>query len=147
MRDETKQQTETLTSGSVKDFFRYLGINRTLLMCYMFWIFSAAEGNVISKVAGKKVEVPCNVSVSNLTQLEWKRNGINLLSYKPPGNLHINNKEHDNLNTDISTSKGNLYALIIKRAETSHTGNYTCLITTPNGVHEQTWRLIITVPV
>ncbi|XP_032386026.1 uncharacterized protein LOC116698297 [Etheostoma spectabile] len=127
-------------------FCKYLGINRTFsLICYMFWIFSPAEGNTISQVVGSKVTLPCNYeSNSTLVQLTWKMNKNILFSYKPKTALH-NSTIALNLSISMSMSESQMFALVIERVQKSHTGNYTCDINTFKGIEDQRrWDLIIT---
>lgn len=129
----------------MEDFCKYLGINKTVsLICCMFWIFSAAEGNSISTVVGSKVILRCKNGTNDmLTQLTWKMNKNLLFSFIPNQRLH-ENEEALPPKTNMSLSEGELYALVIERAEKSHTGNYTCEINTDKGSEEQKWELIIT---
>ncbi|KAL7384580.1 hypothetical protein ABVT39_004909 [Epinephelus coioides] len=133
-----------LFKGVMEDFCKYLGINKTVsLICCMFWIFSAAEENSISRVVGDKVILHCkNGTNKTLTQLTWKMNKLRLLTFKPVGILD-ESQEARSLKINISLSGSEMYALVIERAENSHTGNYTCEINTDKGTEEQKWDLII----
>ncbi|XP_031151451.1 uncharacterized protein LOC116047083 [Sander lucioperca] len=134
---------QILTTGGMEDFCKYLGINRTFsLICCMFWIFSPAEGNTISQVVGTKVTLPCK-SNSLLVQLTWKMDKNTLFTYKPKTPLH-NYSIALNLSISMSMSESQMFALVIERVQKSHTANYTCEITTSNGVENQRWELIIT---
>nr|XP_033474191.1 uncharacterized protein LOC117251771 isoform X1 [Epinephelus lanceolatus] len=128
----------------MEDFCKYLAINKTVsLICCMFWIFSAAEGNSISTVVGSKVILRCkNRTNDTLTQLTWKMNNVRLLTFKPVRLLDESQKARS-LKINISLSGSEMYALVIERAEKSHTGNYTCEINTDKGSGEQKWELII----
>lgn len=101
------------------------------------------EEKTIWMSAGSTVMLACNGSLSEVTQLTWKKNQSVLLSYKPENQLHIS-EEATRLNINMSVSETQQYELIIKRAEVNHTGFYTCEAMTPRGVLENTWELIIT---
>ncbi|KAF1382651.1 hypothetical protein PFLUV_G00145980 [Perca fluviatilis] len=131
------------TTGGMEDSCKYLGINRTCsLICCMFWIFSPAEGNTISQVVGTKVTLPCK-NESKLGQLTWKMNEDILFTYNPKIHLHKSSKAL-NLSISMSMSERQMYALVIERVQKSHTANYTCEISTSNGIESQRWELIIT---
>ncbi|XP_034741400.1 uncharacterized protein LOC117952901 [Etheostoma cragini] len=137
---------QTLTTGGMEAFCKYLGVNRTFsLICYMFWIFPPAEGNTISQVVGSKVILPCNYkSNSTLVQLTWKMNDNILFTYKPKTALY-NSTTALNLNISMSMSESQMSALVIERVQKSHTGNYTCDINTFKGIEDpRRWDLIIT---
>ncbi|XP_005723680.1 uncharacterized protein LOC102197806 [Pundamilia nyererei] len=147
----------------MENLSRYLDINRTLtLICCFSCIFLQAEGISTSWMVGSTVTLHCsNKSISDLVQLTWRRNGTCLFSFRPRKTsnsssvtLSSNQKISDSrirtfsaaapLNLNMSTSESQLYALIIERAQKSHTGNYTCETTTDFGVFEQKWELVIT---
>ncbi|XP_028447951.1 uncharacterized protein LOC114564664 [Perca flavescens] len=137
---------QILTTGGMEDSCKYLGINRTCsLICCMFWIFSPAEGNTILQVIGTNVTLPCkNESKSTLVQLTWKINKDILFSYKPQRPLY-SSPIALNLNINMSMSESQMYALVIESLQKSHTANYTCEITTLNGIADpRSWELIIT---
>ncbi|KAK5920932.1 hypothetical protein CgunFtcFv8_024681 [Champsocephalus gunnari] len=127
----------------MEDFSKYLGINWTFfLTCCMFWIFSPAEGNNISREVGSPAILYCNISSnSTLNQLTWKMNTVLLFSFKPKESLH-KTEEAKRLNINMSESRP--YALVIERVQKSHEGNYTCEISTVLGVDECKWELKIT---
>lgn len=145
------------------DFSRYLGINWTLtLICCFFYIFLQAETHRISRTAGSTVTLNCsNDSISNLTQLAWKMNGDNLFIIRSDGTsnsscVSLKNSSKvpeascaryptaENLKLNVSMLKNQLYALTITRAQSSHTGNYTCEFSASKGIGEQKWELVIT---
>lgn len=94
---------------------------------------------------GSRVILHCdNDTINELNQLTWKMNGDVLFSFIPPTHRHVSNKTL-NLNINVSESESQLYALIIERAQTAHTGNYTCETTyKAAGAGKQEWELIIT---
>ncbi|CAI5655878.1 unnamed protein product [Oreochromis niloticus] len=138
------------------DFSRYLGINWTLtLICCFFYIFLQAETHRISRTAGSTVTLNCsNDSISNLTQLAWKMNGDILFTIRPDETFNSSSKDSkvrcvtsskaESLKLNVSMLKNQLYALTITRAQSSHTGNYTCEFSALKGVEEQKWELVIT---
>ncbi|XP_018554294.1 uncharacterized protein LOC108901548 isoform X1 [Lates calcarifer] len=123
---------------------RYLSTNKaTSLICCVFWIFSPAEGDIISEVAGSSVSMHCNNnSINTLQQLTWRLNGVTLISFKPPTETYVNEKANS-LNINMSKSESQLYALIIESLQESHIGNYTCDTATETGTWKQTWELIV----
>lgn len=105
---------------------------------------SLTEGTAILKEVGSRVSMHCNNnSISTLNQLTWTMNGHNLISFKPKTPLHFFD-EGVRLNINMSRSESRLYAVVIESAQTSHTGNYTCMTNTETGALEQKWELIIT---
>nr|XP_029137943.1 uncharacterized protein LOC110002059 [Labrus bergylta] len=133
----------------MENFYKHTGIRKTFsLIFYMVWISSQAEGKLVFAEAGRSVNLPCNnKSIGRPTQLTWMMNETQLLfSFIPKQQFHMT-PEAQILNMNMSDSESKLYGLIIERAQTSHTGNYTCMTTTPTGVWEQKWELIITDPV
>ncbi|KAG7215822.1 hypothetical protein INR49_021945, partial [Caranx melampygus] len=64
-------------------------------------------------------------------------------SFKPPSDLAMSNETRE-LGVNISLSGDELYALVIEKAQMSHTGNYSCQPTTPEGTKELKYELIIT---
>ncbi|XP_031725291.1 uncharacterized protein LOC116395494 [Anarrhichthys ocellatus] len=136
---------QVLTTGGMEDFRNYLGIYWMFsVICCMFWIFSPAEGNTITGVVGSEVILPCkNESNSTLYQLIWKRNGTILFGFHPERPLHIGEEA---LRLNINMSESELYPLVIKSVQKSHTGNYTCDFNTEKRTHERKWELIIADP-
>ncbi|XP_019208162.1 uncharacterized protein LOC102080371 isoform X3 [Oreochromis niloticus] len=147
----------------MEDFSRYWGIDRTLfLVCCIVCIFLQAEGNSTSRMVGSTVTLHCsNNTIGDLLQLTWRRNGTLLFSFRPQkasnsssvtlssnqntsGSRIIRYPAAATLNLNMSTLESQLYALIIERAQKSHTGNYTCEMTIDSGVFEQKWELVIT---
>lgn len=126
------------------------------------WFSFLSETHRISRTAGSTVTLNCsNDSISNLTQLAWKMNGDNLFiirsdvtsnsscvslknSSKVPEASCARYPTAENLKLNVSMLKNQLYALTITRAQSSHTGNYTCEFTASKGVGEQKWELVIT---
>lgn len=105
---------------------------------------SLSEGyTTISRVVGSKVILHCNKSLSTFLQLTWKMNEVNLYSFKPKEPLHIHN-EAIGLNINMSLSESEHYALVMNKAQKSHTGNYTCESIAIEGAWEHTWELIVT---
>lgn len=101
-------------------------------------------GNTVSELVGRRVTLQCsNKSISRLTQLTWKMNEDNLLTYQPNYTPYAHPAAL-RLNINMSDSQRLLYPLIIERAQTSHTGNYTCETTTIEGPQRENWELIIT---
>ncbi|XP_074515178.1 uncharacterized protein LOC141782551 isoform X1 [Sebastes fasciatus] len=132
---------QILTTGGMEDFCKHLGIRMLSLICCMFWIFSTAEGNSITGVVGSKVILKCkNDSNGTINQLTWKRNGVLLIGFMPPSTLH---RSPEAVRLNINMSKSQLNTLVIERAQTSHTGNYTCEITKDEAVLGEKWELII----
>ncbi|GLD67584.1 uncharacterized protein AKAME5_001892200 [Lates japonicus] len=123
---------------------RYLSTNKAMsLICCVFWIFSPAEGDIISEVAGSRVSMHCNNnSINTLQQLTWKLNEVTLISFKPPNETYVNEKANS-LNINMFKSESQLYALIIESLQKSHIGNYTCDTATETGTWKQTWELIV----
>ena len=98
----------------------------------------------MSGAVGSRVVLPCvNKSVSNITQLTWKKDGVTHLSFLLQNPLYISPAARW-LKINMSVSESQQYALIIETAQMNHTGNYTCEITTANGNRKQTWELKIT---
>ncbi|XP_028249239.1 uncharacterized protein LOC114426194 [Parambassis ranga] len=129
----------------MEDFSRFLCITRTLtFMCCVFSVFSLSDVNIISQELGSTVTLHCNNrSLDKLNQLMWKRNGVRLFTYRPDEEKVDHNLEV-RLKVNMSTLESQLYALIIENAQDSHTGNYTCEMSTRSGFWEQKWMLIIT---
>ncbi|KAK5861114.1 hypothetical protein PBY51_022533 [Eleginops maclovinus] len=136
---------QILTTGVMEEFSKNVGINWTFFkICCMFWIFSPAEGNNISRVVGSTAILHCGInSNSTLNQLTWKMNSVILFSFTPQGSLH-NSDEARRLDINMSLSESHLYALVIEKVQKTHEGNYTCEISTVEGVEEQKWELKIT---
>lgn len=138
---------------------KFCGCN---LYFHSVYFLSPSEGSSTSWMVGSTVTLHCsNKSISDLVQLTWRRNGTCLFSFRPRKTsnsssvtLSSNQKTPDSrirmfppaapLNLNMSTLESQLYALIIERAQKSHTGNYTCETTTDFGVFEQKWELVIT---
>ncbi|XP_025759788.1 uncharacterized protein LOC109197494 [Oreochromis niloticus] len=150
----------TLSNVAMGDFLRYLGINWTSTLICCICIFLEAAG--ITLTAGSTVTLHCsNNTIGDLLQLAWRRNGTLLFSFRPQkasnsgsvtlssnqktsGSRIIRSPAAATLNLTMSTLESQLYALIIERAQKSHTGNYNCEMTTDSGVLEQKWELVIT---
>ncbi|KAI9530310.1 hypothetical protein NQZ68_004327 [Dissostichus eleginoides] len=108
----------------------------------MFWIFSPADGNNISREVGSTAILPCDISSnSTLNQLTWKMNRVPLISFRPKESSH---KSEEAKRLNINMSESDPYALVIERVQKSHEGNYTCEISTVMGVEECKWELKIT---
>lgn len=56
----------------------------------------------------------------------------------------VTSSKAESLKLNVSMLKNQLYALTITRAQSSHTGNYTCEFSALKGVEEQKWELVIT---
>ncbi|XP_039861391.1 uncharacterized protein LOC120717445 [Simochromis diagramma] len=136
----------------MENLSRYLDINRTLtLICCFSCIFLQAEGSSTSWMVGSTVTLHCTSNtISDLLQLTWRRNGTPLFSFRPRKTSNSSSVTLSRspaaatLNLTMSTLESQSYALIIERAQKSHTGNYTCETTTDFGVFEQKWELVIT---
>ncbi|XP_036964608.1 uncharacterized protein LOC119025297 isoform X1 [Acanthopagrus latus] len=128
----------------MEDFFKYMGISRTLCLIYcMFWMFSPADGATVSMVVGSRAIFHCaNESISALAQLTWKKDGVTLFSLKPHNPIYASNETRE-LNINMSESESKLYPLIIESVQTSHGGNYTCETNSVTGAWEEQWELII----
>lgn len=85
----------------------------------------------------------CIDSEKNITIAAWKFNGKNLISFKSP-KLKLRFNESDRLKVEMSDLESERYALIIKEANKTHEGNYTCEITATSGVFDKVQELIIT---
>lgn len=127
-----------------------------------FSFFFLSETHRISQTAGSTVTLNCsNDSISSFTQLAWKMNRDNLFIIRSDGTSNsscvtLKNSSKvpeascvrypiaENLKLNVSMLKSQLYALTITRAQKSHTGNYTCEISTPMGVEDKKWELVIT---
>ncbi|XP_041857796.1 uncharacterized protein LOC121650378 isoform X2 [Melanotaenia boesemani] len=130
------------TGGMISRFVSISGIQ----MCCIFWIFWTAEANLISQMAGSTVKLTCsNKSINQVNQLMWQKNGQHLFVFKPNGNDNqFHNEKSTNQTFKMSTSANEMYALIIERAQKSHTGNYTCDTITKSGPFQKNWELLIT---
>lgn len=84
-----------------------------------------------------------NNSSSKLNQVKWTMNGEHLFTFSPSAGLY-NTSVAVNLNLNMSMREREQYALIIEKAQVNHTGNFTCEMTTEDGVNQQSWQLIIT---
>ncbi|KAF7216231.1 uncharacterized protein [Nothobranchius furzeri] len=121
----------------------YFGISCTVT-CFMLWIFWPAEATILTKV-GDGVKLTCsNNSLSGLNQLTWKMNKQMLFSLKEKGNRIHNSTLAADLDLKVLKSENELYSLVIKNIQTSHTGNYTCETSTDSGVFEENWELVVT---
>uniref|UniRef100_A0A668SXU6 Ig-like domain-containing protein n=1 Tax=Oreochromis aureus TaxID=47969 RepID=A0A668SXU6_OREAU len=114
----------------------------------------------ITLTAGSTVTLHCsNNTIGDLLQLTWRRDGTLLFRFRPQKasnsgsvTLSSNQKTSDSriirshaaatLNLTMSTLESQLYPLIIERAQKSHTGNYTCEMTTDFGLFEQKWEYL-----
>ncbi|CAK6953943.1 uncharacterized protein LOC121907034 [Scomber scombrus] len=134
-----------LTTGGMEDLSRYLGVNWTFsLICFVFWIFSPAEGYRTISSVGSKVVLPCNES-GKFQQLTWKMNGVSLYSFSQEhGFKTLADVVGLNIGLNRSVSGSEQWALVMEQVQKSHAGNYTCEVTTPNGPRETMWELIVT---
>ncbi|XP_005723677.1 fibroblast growth factor receptor 3-like isoform X2 [Pundamilia nyererei] len=106
--------------------------------------------NSTSRMVGSTVTLHCTSNTTgDLLQLTWRRNGTQLFSFRPQKASNSSSVTLSRspaaatLNLTMSTLESQSYALIIESAQKSHTGNYTCEITTDSGVIEQEWELVI----
>ncbi|KAM9341933.1 uncharacterized protein KZ484_014615 isoform 2-T2 [Pholidichthys leucotaenia] len=132
-------------TASMEGFSRCLDLNRTVTVVFsIIFSFLTAEANVISKTAGSRVTLPCNTSDGSLTQVTWTMNGVLLLTFAPPRELHWTPRAK-NMSLNMPLLKNQMYELVIDAAQKFHTGNYSCAtISSPGGVWEKHWELIIT---
>lgn len=92
---------------------------------------------------GSTVTLQCsNQSLSTLRQLTWEMNGVNLFAFSPERPLHISARAAS-LEINMSLTERQLYALVIRRAQRSDAGNYTCVTATSTGIWEQKWELLV----
>ncbi|XP_027146484.1 uncharacterized protein LOC109139456 isoform X2 [Larimichthys crocea] len=133
----------------MEDFSKHSAFSWTFsLICYMLWISSPAEGKTISEVVGSRVILHCpNNSINTSVQLVWKMNDVLLFSLNPKLKRLYENPNASRLNMNMSQSEDQLHKLIIERAQTFHTGNYTCeAASVDGGAQSETWELIIKEP-
>nr|XP_015219208.1 PREDICTED: uncharacterized protein LOC107079445 isoform X2 [Lepisosteus oculatus] len=94
----------------------------------------------ITAIAGTTVSLHCkNESLSHLTQVNWKKDGHLLVSYRPESPPFY--KENTTLRFQPSQDK--LYGVQIQDVVTSDAGNYSCETTTQLGIWEEFWELLV----
>ncbi|RVE57890.1 hypothetical protein OJAV_G00203760 [Oryzias javanicus] len=134
------------TSGGMLGFSRNVRLSGAIFCC-ITWTFCTADVTFISKPAGSTVTLNCNTSISDLGQLIWQLNGEILFSFLnvDNGTLHESPAASRlNVRLNLNQSSVQRFALIIERANKSHSGNYTCETATIKGILIQKWELLIT---
>lgn len=96
---------------------------------------------MISKRVGDEVTMSCsNASVSIVV---WKMNGETLFSFKAVNAQVYRADSKNRLDLKFLVTPSQLYSLAIKNTQKFHEGNYTCEMTTNEGVTEEHWELLI----
>ncbi|XP_022596656.1 uncharacterized protein LOC111218572 isoform X1 [Seriola dumerili] len=108
-----------------------------LLMCHVFADYTNEHRNILVS-RGDPVMFTCNVSIINVTQINWTKQRF-LFSYSIFKNLTFSNFTSDGLKID----SGFPSTLNIFNAQHDDTGLYRCDVNGVNGTSTATWNLTV----